>query len=36
LYRVARGTARQALADVERAGLVNTQHGKGRFVRRRP
>lgn len=35
-YGVARGTARQALADLQRAGLIETQHGKGRFVRRRP
>ncbi|GAA4620451.1 hypothetical protein GCM10023196_004490 [Actinoallomurus vinaceus] len=35
-YGVARGTARQALAELEAAGLVETQHGKGRFVRRRP
>jgi len=35
-YGVARGTARQALADLERTGLAETQHGKGRFVRRRP
>jgi DNA-binding GntR family transcriptional regulator len=35
-YGVARGTARQALGDLETAGLVETRHGKGRFVRRRP
>lgn len=35
-YGVARGTARQALAALETAGLVEAQHGKGRFVRRRP
>jgi DNA-binding GntR family transcriptional regulator len=35
-YGVARGTARQALADLETAGLIETRHGKGRFVRRRP
>ncbi|MEV5751689.1 GntR family transcriptional regulator [Actinoallomurus sp. NPDC052308] len=35
-YGVARGTARQALAHLEAAGLIEVQHGKGRFVRRRP
>lgn len=35
-YGVSRGTARQALADLEGAGLVESVHGKGRFVRRRP
>jgi DNA-binding GntR family transcriptional regulator len=35
-YGVARGTARQALANLEQAGLVEARHGKGRFVRRRP
>ncbi|GAB3958039.1 hypothetical protein GCM10029978_002000 [Actinoallomurus acanthiterrae] len=35
-YAVARGTARQALAHLEAAGLVEVQHGKGRFVCRRP
>ncbi|MEV5706022.1 GntR family transcriptional regulator [Actinoallomurus sp. NPDC052274] len=35
-YGVARGTARQALAHLEAAGLVEVRHGKGRFVRRRP
>ena len=35
-YGVARGTARQALADLEQAGLVEARHGKGRYVRRRP
>jgi DNA-binding GntR family transcriptional regulator len=34
-YRVARGTARHALAELEGAGLVESIHGKGRFVRRR-
>jgi DNA-binding GntR family transcriptional regulator len=33
-YGVSRGTVRQALADLEGAGLVESQHGKGRFVRR--
>jgi DNA-binding GntR family transcriptional regulator len=32
-YSVSRGTARQALADLEGAGLVESQHGRGRFVR---
>ena len=35
-YRVSRGTARQALAELENAGLVETRPGKGRFVSRRP
>jgi DNA-binding GntR family transcriptional regulator len=35
-YGVSRGTARQALADLEGAGLVEPIPGKGRFVRRRP
>lgn len=35
-YGVARGTARQALAHLETAGLIEVRHGKGRFVRRRP
>lgn len=35
-YGVSRGTARQALVDLEGAGLVESVHGKGRFVRRRP
>jgi DNA-binding GntR family transcriptional regulator len=33
-YGVARGTARHALAELEGAGLVDSIHGKGRFVRR--
>lgn len=32
-YGVARGTARHALAELEGAGLVESVHGKGRFVR---
>jgi len=32
-YSVSRGTARQALADLEGAGLVESQHGRGRYVR---
>jgi DNA-binding GntR family transcriptional regulator len=31
-YGVSRGTARQALADLEGAGLIESHHGKGRFV----
>lgn len=34
-YGVSRGTARQALADLEGAGLIESRHGKGRYVRRR-
>lgn len=32
-HGVSRGTARQALADLEAAGLVESRHGKGRIVR---
>lgn len=32
-FGVARGTARQALAELEGAGLIVAVHGKGRFVR---
>jgi DNA-binding GntR family transcriptional regulator len=32
-YGVSRGTARQAFADLESAGLVVSVQGKGRFVR---
>ncbi|WP_017627820.1 GntR family transcriptional regulator [Nocardiopsis chromatogenes] len=32
-YGVSRGTARQALSDLEGTGLVVAIHGKGRFVR---
>jgi DNA-binding GntR family transcriptional regulator len=35
-YQVARGTARQALAELEGAGLVESVHGKGRYVRQPP
>ena len=35
-YGVSRGTVRQALADLEGAGLVEARQGKGRFVWRRP
>jgi DNA-binding GntR family transcriptional regulator len=31
-FGVSRGTARQALADLEGAGLIESHHGKGRFV----
>lgn len=31
-YSVSRGTARQALSELEGAGLVVAVHGKGRFV----
>jgi DNA-binding GntR family transcriptional regulator len=34
-YGVARGTARHALAELEGAGLVDSVHGRGRYVRRR-
>ncbi|HZM76722.1 MAG TPA: GntR family transcriptional regulator [Candidatus Limnocylindrales bacterium] len=34
-YGVSRGTARQALAELEGAGLVEAVHGKGRYVRGR-
>ena len=34
-HGVSRGTARQALADLEGAGLVESHLGKGRYVRRR-
>ncbi|GAA4895670.1 GntR family transcriptional regulator [Streptomonospora salina] len=34
-YGVSRGTARQALSDLEGSGLVVSVHGKGRFVRDR-
>lgn len=32
-YGVSRGTARQALAELESVGLVESVHGKGRYVR---
>lgn len=35
-YGVARGTVRQAFTDLSRTGLIETHHGKGRLVRRRP
>lgn len=34
-YGVARGTTRHALAELEGAGLVQSVHGKGRFVTQR-
>ncbi|WP_160051147.1 GntR family transcriptional regulator [Nocardiopsis sp. FR26] len=33
-YGVSRGTARQALSELEGTGLVVAVHGKGRFVKR--
>jgi DNA-binding GntR family transcriptional regulator len=35
-HDVARGTARQALAELEREGLVRTEAGRGRFVAPEP
>lgn len=35
-YGVSRWTARQALIELQGAGLVDAVHGKGRFVRERP
>lgn len=35
-YNVARGTVRQALTDLAGAGLIDTLHGKGRFVSEPP
>lgn len=35
-YHVSRGTARQALADLEGAGLIESHHGRGRYVRQEP
>ncbi|MGH3373578.1 MAG: GntR family transcriptional regulator [Actinoallomurus sp.] len=32
-YGVARGTARAALTTLENEGLIETRHGKGRYVR---
>jgi len=32
-YGVARGTARQALVELQGAGLIDAVHGKGRYVR---
>lgn len=35
-YGVSRWTARQALVELQGAGLVEVVHGKGRFVREQP
>src|SRR5215211_1757793 len=35
-YRAARGTVRQAIATLRAEGLVDIEHGRGAFVRRRP
>ena len=35
-YAAARGTVRQALALLKSEGLIQTEHGRGAFVRRRP
>jgi DNA-binding GntR family transcriptional regulator len=32
-YGVSRGTARQAFAELEGAGLIEARHGRGRYVR---
>lgn len=35
-YKAARGTVRQAIATLRTEGLVDIEHGRGAFVRRRP
>jgi GntR family transcriptional regulator len=35
-YRAARGTVRQAIATLRGQGLIDVEHGRGAFVRRRP
>jgi len=35
-YRAARGTVRQAIATLRAEGLIDIEHGRGAFVRRRP
>lgn len=35
-YGVSRGTARQALIELQGAGLIDAVHGKGRYVREQP
>src|SRR5215217_2929143 len=36
IYEAARGTVRQAIATLRTEGLVDIEHGRGAFVRRRP
>ena len=35
-YEAARGTVRQAIATLRAEGLIDIEHGRGAFVRRRP
>ena len=35
-YGAARGTVRQAIATLRAEGLIDIEHGRGAFVRRRP